>query len=138
MIPTIKAQKNLLALWAIGALCLFILIIIRSAGGIYGSKVDEAWAWFLPAIMPTFLLMVTVAIIDFTQQTATAKQSDKFLFRLAFGISLFYLLLVTFTLLNPIATNDSPIIVMKQSSLWLGPMQGLVSAILGAFFIKSK
>jgi hypothetical protein len=31
----------------------------------------------------------------------------------------------------------SPFELMSQSSLWLGPFQGLVSAAMGAFFIKA-
>jgi hypothetical protein len=37
--------------------------------------------------------------------------------------------------LQPFSTLD-PVALLKQSSLWLGPLQGLVSAALAAFFIK--
>ena len=39
-------------------------------------------------------------------------------------------------LLAPIATSFGPLELMKVSNLWLVPLQGLVSAAIGAFFIK--
>ncbi len=131
------AQKKLMILWCTGGLILFLLLIIRSVGGIYGTKVDEAWSWFIPTIVPTLFLMITVAIIDFSQPTISEKQSDKFLFQLAFAMSLVYLILVSFTVLRPFAIY-TPIEMMKKSNLWLGPLQGLVAAALGAFFVKSQ
>jgi magnesium-transporting ATPase (P-type) len=134
------AQKRLLILWCFGGLFLFIILIIQTVGDIYGLKVDEAWSWFLPTVIPTLTLMITVAIIEFSQSTtATAeqKQSDRFLFQLAFWLSLLYLVLVTFTLLRP-RSIYTPIEWMKKSNLWLGPLQGLVTASLGAFFIKTS
>jgi hypothetical protein len=137
MILTRVAQKKLMILWCTGGLILFLLLIIRSVGGIYGTKVDEAWSWFIPTIVPTLFLMITVAIIDFSQPTISEKQSDKFLFQLAFAMSLVYLILVSFTVLRPFAIY-TPIEMMKKSNLWLGPLQGLVAAALGAFFVKSQ
>jgi len=137
MIPTRIAQKKLMILWCIAALILFLLLIIRSVGDIYGSKVDEAWSWFIPTIVPTLFLMITVAIIDFSQASITEKQSDKFLFQLAFALSLVYLILVSFTVLRPFSIY-TPIEMMKKSNLWLGPLQGLVTASLGAFFVKNR
>ena len=130
------AQKRLLILWCFGGLFLFIILIIQTVGDIYGLKVDEAWSWFLPTIIPTLTLMITVAIIDFSQSSAEQKQSDRFLFQLAFWISFLYLVLVTLTLLRPVSLY-TPIEMMKKSNLWLGPLQGLVTASLGAFFIKA-
>ena len=132
------AQKKLMLLWCISALIAFLFMIVKSIGDMYGSKTDDAWSWFLPTILPTLSLMITVAVIDFTQTPNDDKQSDIFLFRIAFWLSFIYLFLLIFTVLNPMNYDAGPIDLMKKSNLWLGPLQGLVSAALGAFFIKSK
>ncbi len=138
MISTRIAQKKLMILWCLGGLLVFLILIIRTVGNEYGSKVDDAWSWFLPTVIPTLSLMITVAIVDFTQTSSEDKQSDRFLYRLAFWLSFVYLLLVFFTILDPMPSGNDPIEFMKESNLWLGPLQGLVAAILGAFFVKSK
>lgn len=128
------AQRRLLTLWCISFFIMFLFMIIRTAGNIYGEKTNDAWSWFLPTIVPTFSLMVTVAVAQQTDE----QQSSKFLYFLAFVLSLFYHILVLFTILNPIPNDNTPIEMMKVSNLWLGPIQGLVAASLGAFFVKNK
>lgn len=98
MISKSMAQRRLLILWVISGLLLFIIMIARTVGGLYGSKVNDAWSWFLPTILPTLSLMVTVAT---TQQTMNQK-SSKMLYQMAFALSFFYQLLVLFAILNPI------------------------------------
>lgn len=137
MMPTLAAQKKLLTLWCLCAAIILVIMVVKSLGGIYGSQLSDAWAWFIPNILPTLSLMITVAIVDFGT-LPNEKQSHVYLFQLAFWLSFAYLVLIGFTILNPIPSDESPIDVMKRSNLWLGPIQGLVSAILGAFFIKSK
>jgi hypothetical protein len=47
-------------------------------------------------------------------------------------------MMVTLTIiLQPFAALD-PLTLVKQSNLWLGPLQGLVSAALVAFFTKRE
>lgn len=128
------AQKRLLILWTISGLFLFLLMVLRTSGNIYGEKTNDAWSWFLPTIFPTLSLMVTVAIAD----QRSNEQSNKFLYKLAFFLSGFYHLLVLFTILNPIPNVNTPLQMMKVSNLWLGPLQGVVAATLGAFFVRSK
>lgn len=134
MISKSMAQRRLLILWVISGLLLFIIMIARTVGGLYGSKVNDAWSWFLPTILPTLSLMVTVAT---TQQTMNQK-SSKMLYQMAFALSFFYQLLVLFAILNPIPNTYTPTEMMRTSNLWLGPVQGLVAALLGVFFVKSK
>ncbi len=135
MIAKRIAQSRLLILWGISGLVLISLMIARTLGNKFGHLVNDAWSWFLPTILPTLSLMVTVSI---AQQTDD-KQSSLFLYQLAFIISVFYLLLVLFTILNPVENQFSnPLDLMKLSNLWLGPIQGLVAATLGVFFVREK
>ena len=50
------------------------------------------------------------------------------------GVSVFYLAMVSLTLLvQPFLTTPA-LELMQRSNLWLGPLQGLAAATLGAFF----
>jgi len=60
------------------------------------------------------------------------------MFRLSFTLSAVYLFVVALTVLLQPFAEATPFEIMKASNLWLGPFQGLVSAALGAFFIRGE
>lgn len=135
MIPKKIARARLLALWSLSGLLLICLMIARTIGNKFGHLTNDAWSWFLPTILPTLSLMISVSIA----QQADDLQSSTFLYRLAFLLSVFYLVLVLFTILNPVEDQfQNPLELMKLSNLWLGPVQGLVAATLGVFFVRDK
>ena len=138
MIPTRACRKRLAILWFVGGLALFALLVFQSAFGKYGSKADEAWGWFLPTVMPVLSLIVGVLVLDAASAGRGDTRIDRFMFRLAFGLSAVYLVLVALVPLIQPFTGLSPLELMKRSSLWLGPLQGLVAAALGAFFVKGE
>lgn len=129
-------KKRLAVLWFSFGLILFVLLIIQSTFGKFGPKVEEAWAWFLPTLMPTLSLIVGVLVLDITSPKQKNKRIDPFLFRLAFSLSTIYLVLVAFIPLMQPFTGIPTVDLMKRSNLWLGPLQGVVTAVLGAFFVK--
>ena len=132
-----KCKKKLATLWFIGAAIPFLIIFFQTIIGHYEDQTKDAWNWFLPTIFPTLSLIIGVLVIDATNRGLETKTVNKFLFTLSFSLSLFYLILVTSTiLLSPIASAD-PLKLMGDSHFWLGPFQGLVSASLGAFFVKN-
>jgi hypothetical protein len=138
MISMRTCKKRLAVLWFVGGLLLFLLLVFQSIFGKYGTEVDAAWSWFLPTIMPTLSLMLGVLILDATTTGGTDKLIEQFMFYMAFGLSLVYLVLVGVIPLVQPFTGSSPLDLMNQSSIWLGPLQGLVAAALGAFFVKGE
>jgi Na+/H+-dicarboxylate symporter len=138
MISTKTCKRKLAALWFTGALILFVLLIIQSIFGKYGTDFEEVWAWFLPTVMPTLSLIIGVLVFDATATGGTDKQIERFMFWLAFAVSAIYLVLVAVTILVQPFTDFKPTELIKRSNLWLGPIQGLVAAVLGAFFVKSE
>lgn len=130
-------KKRLASLWLSVGLALFILLVLQSTLGKFGTRIEEAWAWFLPTIMPTLSLIIGVLVLDVSSTRQRDKQIDRFLFWLAFGLSSIYLALVMLVPLMQPLTGSSPFELMKRSNFWLGPLQGLVAAVLGAFFVKS-
>ena len=113
-------------------------MVVQSFGGKYGGRLDDAWGWLLPTIMPTLALIVGVLVVDLGTDAGADKMVDRYLFRLALGLSVVYLFLVTMTFLAQPLTGVPTLDLMQRSNLWLGPLQGLVAATLGAFFLKGE
>lgn len=135
-ITTQAGKRRLTVLWFSIVPMLVLILVLQSSFGKLGSRVDEAWGWFLPTVMPSLSLIVGVLAFGAHQKSDTTARVDKGLFWLAFGLSAFYLGLVAMVPLVQPLTGMAPVDFMKRSNLWLGPFQGLVSAMLGTFFVK--
>lgn len=133
-----KSKKSLATLWFIGAGFVFVVLLLQTILGRYGENAKDAWSWLLPTIVPTLSLIVSVFILDTFEKGAKIKMVDGFMFRLCFSLSAVYLIVVALTVLLQPFSKFSPLELMKTSNLWLGPFQGLVSASLGAFFIRGE
>lgn len=131
------ARASLAKVWFTGGLFFLFVIIVQTIMGAYGADADKAWGWALPTIMPTLLVIVGVLVAQNKDNLAKAKV-DPFLFRLTFWLSVFYLVVVNLPVLLAPFTSRAKIEVMQSSSLFLGPLQGLVGAAFGAFFIARK
>ena len=107
--------------------------------GYYGSGADAAWSWILPVTLPNLSLIIGVMVASARKsQKGRNEQVSEFVYRLALGLSLFYLAVVLLTLLVQPIVDIEPPDLMKQSNLWLAPLQGLVTAALGAFYISKE
>ena len=136
-----KCRTALGALWFLAGGGLFLFFVTQTIVGRYQDKTNEAWAWFLPTIMPTLLLMIGAFAADAMNEQDEKATVKPFFFVLSLGISLLYLIAVALTiLLQPYATSRGIPFweVMKQSSLYLGPFQGLVAGDIGIFFVKAR
>ncbi len=133
-----EAQKWIATTWFSFAGLLILILVALSVTGRFGDKTEAAWSWLVPTFVPTLGLIIGVLV---TQQLGKAKRpryADRFLFRLVWLASIFYLVLLAASLLLfPLAQNVSPLEFLEQSSLWLVPIQGVVSAGLGAFFVAA-
>jgi hypothetical protein len=137
-----KSKWVFASIWLGGAGLVFLVLVVQSLVGRYGSQSEDAWAWYLPTVMPTLSLIIGVLASDFraaaTSATTDAKVlpvSAKGLLWLGVALSVFYLLLVAVTILvQPFLQDVSPIDLMHRSNLWLGPLQGLTAGVLAAFF----
>ncbi|MEI7694660.1 MAG: hypothetical protein WCI64_03290 [Chlorobium sp.] len=140
--PVQECKKRLLVVWLAGAGMLSLLLIAQSMQeeGPYLDRVSDAWGWFLPNVMPTLSLMVGVAVKEFTAVADDQRVVDSFLFNLSLWLSVGYftLLMASISLQPLFSPNVAPLDFLKQSNLWLGPMQGIVTLALGAFFGKAE
>lgn len=132
-----KAKNNLASIWFIGAGVAFAIMFFQTVLGSYQGIADKAWSWFLPTVVPTLTLMIGVFVSEaFTSEESRKMMVNRFFYKLSFTLSIAYLLVVILSLLlqpfSPLSVEDQ----MTQSNLWLTPLQALVSAALGAFFVK--
>jgi hypothetical protein len=137
-ISTAKCKKRLATLWLLSSLLLFFLLILQTIFGHYEDNISEAWGWLLPTVMPTLSLIISVLVMDALGKGVTIKTVDRFLYRISFALSSVYLLLVALAILLQPFTPLSPLRLMNQSNLWLGPLQGLVAASMGVIFVKKE
>ena len=134
---TVSKSKWILAvIWLAGAGLILTLMVGQSLFDVYGARTEDAWSWYLPTVMPSLSLLLGVLVADFRAGKATPESRRKPgpLLGLAIGVSVFYLLMVSLTLLVQPFLATPPLELMQRSNLWLGPLQGLAAATLGAFF----
>lgn len=130
------ARWWLTCLWVASVIVLAAVLFAQNLGNHYGARGSEVWPWFFPAVMPTALLMVGVLVADYRANRRGAQGSPPAgrMFWLVFALSAAYLLVIAATILLPPLLGISALEVMADSTVLLGPLQGLVAAALGAFF----
>lgn len=129
-----RGRRTLFRLWLFSCGGLFLLLIGMSVGGALKDDVQEVWEWFLPMVMPTLMLMVSVHV--YAPQVEGAV--DKIVYSAAFWLSVVYLLVLFIPIITHPLNPDPMLEVILMSSLWLGPIQGLVASAIGAFFVKTR
>jgi hypothetical protein len=135
------ARSRLALVWLTGASLVLLILVLQSLFGKYGDKVQEAWGWLLPTLMPTLGMIIAVLGYSALDPNLSAAVVRRAFFQVAFWLSSFYLLLISLTLLlQPFvgADVDKAIGMMRMSNLWLGPIQGLVASALGVLFVSKR
>jgi hypothetical protein len=128
------ARKRLAVVWFAGAGVCFVVLLLIS---FFSADADPTglWDWFLPAIVPNLSLIIGVLVYAH-RQTQTDTRIDPFLFRLAFWLSLLYVLLLLLPLLFFPLTGKPLPELLSISRLWLAAVQGLATGVMGAFFVR--
>jgi hypothetical protein len=138
-IPLERARLKLARLWLVGAGLIILILVAQSIFGKYGSEVPDVWEWALPTIMPTLSLIVAVLGIGALESKSAKASVRKTFLEISVTLSGGYLALILITILAEPLTNSEPLSLYKLSSLWLAPIQGLVTASIGiVFFTKTE
>jgi len=133
-----EAQQTIAKVWFFGSGVAIIALITQSLFGYWGDKVSDAWSWFLPTILPTLTLIVSSVVADARKQRRSEMQIEQFPYMIALWLSVFYFICVFISVLAGNFTKYAPLELMKISGLWLGPLQGLLSALIALFFVKQS
>ena len=131
------AQKRLATIWFVGAAMVFLVLLVKSLHlGPAEPYVTALWAWFLPTVSPALSLIVGVLVMEARRKKAQNEVADTFLFRVCVGVSILYLLVVLAPVLLEPFTPPFTQKAMQVSQVWLSTLQGIATAVLGAFFVK--
>ena len=134
-VPMEKCTKKLAILWFISVGFLLLVLILQTLLGRYGEGAKDVWEWFLPTVLPTLCLIGGVFRMDTSKKI---KEVDRFVYRLSFFSSAFYLLTIYLVFFLQPFSILGPIEMMKQANLGLSPLQGIVAALTGRFFVKGE
>lgn len=130
-------QRKLVLVWLIGS-CPSIALLLTRSFGPHAEEIDKVWSWLLPSIMPTLSLVVGTYAATALTQLKEERTVDRMFFRVAIALSIVYLLIVTLTVwIYPFSSSPATT-VLARTGLILGPVQGLVSACLGVFFVSNR
>ncbi len=134
-------RNQLAKIWLIGSGLVFLLLVVQSLLHAYGDLTQDVWGWFLPTLLPTLGLIVTVLTYTALDPLATGSVVRRSFTQMAVWLSIGYLITVLLTILiQPFAsqTPTEAVALMKTSNLWLGPFQGLVASALGVLFVSKE
>jgi hypothetical protein len=133
-----KSQRQLATLWYAMALPAFVVLMINQVNGGFDSRETELWGWMLPTVLPTLLLITGSVVVDAVQQqTKRTRLVPRFARNVTIGLSVFYLLAVNYVIIHSCVAGRS-LVAMQKSSVFLGPIQGLVGVALAVFFGTSS
>lgn len=133
--PLVYCQNVLLIAWAIGSLVPFAIIYVQTLNGYYDGREKEAWDWILARVAPTITLMIGAAIQTRTEASVREREVDSFLFHLSIGATVVYFAGIYAVLLFG---YGGPLRAMQASGLFLTFIQGILSTLLGFFFLSAK
>ena len=141
LIPIEKARWRLALVWFLGCGFMFLMLVAMSIRDTFGDQTPRVWGWALPNFLPTLALMISVfaadALSPYNSKWASVRAP---FFYLAVSMSAFYILLMLIQIFYwPIPDVPLRLERLEMSTMWLGPLQGLVVALLGTlFFLKEE
>jgi hypothetical protein len=97
-----------------------------------------AWKWAMNAILPSISLIIGALLSNLgSTPSEKSKVVEARQFRLAYGVSVFYLGALFVILVASLSMNMLPVEVLDSSSLWLTPLQGISSTVLSVFYVRA-
>jgi hypothetical protein len=127
------AQLRLMIVWLIGVTPSVSLLIIRTLSP-DSLNIEKVWGWLLTSIMPTLSLVIGTYAAA-AQQSQVGKIADRTFYKITIGLSIGYLIILNIAVFWYPLKHEDALKLLDTMSLVLGPLQGLVSASLGVFFI---
>lgn len=141
LVPLDDVRVKLARVWLIGGGGIFLTLVVQSLLHVYGDVTQEAWGWFLPTLMPSLGMIVTVLTYTALDPLMTGSVVRKNFASIALWLSVLYLVTVILTIvIQPFASRNpaEAVGLMRTSNLWLGPLQGLVASALGVLFVSKQ
>jgi len=150
LIPLDDIRVRFAWLWLPGFAATFIILAVQTLIHSYRytndkaaviDKTSEVWGWYLPTMLPSLGLIITVLTYTALDPLMTGSLVRKSFTQIAFWLSAFYLLTVLLTILiAPVAAKDveDAVATMRSSNIFLGPFQSLVASAIGILFVTKE
>lgn len=137
-------QRRITLYWILGSgFVLFIVLFSSFFGtGPFGDNTFKVLGWLCPNIIPTLSLMTTVFLSQANAQEEVNvvigdKSSLRFVYHLVSGLIFVYFVIVAI-LLKAAQKEENCMEWLGSSSAIVGPVQGVITGLLGAFFVRPK
>lgn len=119
--------------WAWGLLLIVVMIGLSRNPALFADP-KAAWDWFLPNLLPTLTLVGASAYAG-GLNPAKLQAGEGLFFTLCLLVSAIYLGALSVSILGT-QTSSAPLDSLRGANTYLGPLQGLVTSLLGFFFVK--
>lgn len=130
-------QQRLFWLWAIGGLIVAGVVLVQTSPGMaYHLSASDVWDWFLAAVTPIFSLLLA-SVVAQARSSEPDSTVDRFYYRLAFGSSAVYLVLLL-SLLIIHGQSTTPVKDLRSMAKVVTLLYGIVAAALGVFFVSKQ
>jgi Zn-dependent protease len=137
-IPMDKCRKQLMIAWVVGCVILLFVAWLQIVMGHYGEKGRDVIEWLLPAITPTLSLIVGVWANSALKKAKETEKVSKGLYQIVLSASIFYLGFIGLTFAIQPMIPRPPLDIIKDSSLIMAPLQGVMCAFIGIFFTQDS
>jgi hypothetical protein len=141
-LPLEGCRRSLARLWFVTPLPAVVVLLIRTMSPAQGepavTRPQDEWGWLMQMVLPTLTLIMGVMAanaIEGAESEQKVRHVSRWFYRMALGLSAFYLVLVdvvVFLLIDHSATLKTVTVAV------LAPLQALLGAALGAFFVSAK
>ena len=130
-----SGRTRLMVLWFAWASVLLLIVFVQLTLKHYGEDWRrQALEWLLPTILPTTTLVAGVWASEIAKPDRQDRMVPQSAFRMAALGSVVYLTFVTLVIAAQPFYDGPPVDLMRQSALFLAPLQGVVGAFIGIFF----
>ncbi len=135
-IPMLKCQTRLMGVWMAGCVILLLVAWLQILFGHYGENGKDVIEWLLPAITPTLSLVTGVWAKNALKKSKGAERVGRGIYRAVLAVSIFYLVFLGLIFAIQPLVPLPPVEVIKNSSLIMAPLQGVVCVFIGIFFTQ--
>ena len=136
-VSMLGCQKKLALLWFVYCAAIVLLLLAQTLGEKYLDP-EYVWKWYFSNVMPVLSLIAGALMALMLKSDRDAIFIDRFFYRISWACSFFYLTLLSLSLMLENLTALGPDEMIRLSSLWLIPVQGLVAIFLGVFFNRGE
>jgi len=137
-IAMFKCQTRLMAVWVVGCIILLLVAWLQIVFGHYGENGRDVIEWLLSSIIPILSLVTGVWGNNALKKVKNAEKVSKGIYRAVLAVSVFYLIFLGLIFAIQPMVARPPLEVVKDSSLIVAPLQGVMCAFIGIFFTQNK